>query len=217
MNSRVPYSRSFVCCAALVLQTTTHAVFIDSAATSQRHGQAQRQQSQHHHCRSNNDKLNRRHRRSSPLRTTETASSPPSSWVSPTTSCGGLTAAVLSVRGGDYGGNIANGDFNEVQGRHQMPPPKDECNDKQQRQRQEQDNNKAVDKIERIAADFKAKRDDIAADVRACGEAIAADFKAKHVKLTDEVLRERSPEAFGELGGHRSYDSATAVRSSCCG
>lgn len=92
-----------------------------------------------------------------------------------------------------------------------LPPPGGKQND-----------NKAAEKIEKIAADLRAKRDDIAADVRARGEAIATDLKAKQEaiaadlkatqeKITDEVLRDRSPEAFGELGGHKSYDSATAV------
>lgn len=73
--------------------------------------------------------------------------------------------------------------------------------------------NAAAEKIEKIAADFRTKTDDLAADVRARGEAISADLKAKQEKITDEVLRDRSPEAFGELGGHHSpYDSTTAVR-----
>ena len=71
----------------------------------------------------------------------------------------------------------------------------------------------AAEKIEKIAADFRTKTDDLAADVRARGEAIAADLKAKQEKITDEVLRDRSPEAFGELGGHHTpYDPTTAVR-----
>ncbi|CAM9117058.1 unnamed protein product [Scytosiphon promiscuus] len=71
----------------------------------------------------------------------------------------------------------------------------------------EQDSNP----IDRMTADLLAKRDNIAADIHAKGEAIAADFKSKQEKITDEMLRERSPEAFGELGGHSSsYDAATA-------
>lgn len=65
--------------------------------------------------------------------------------------------------------------------------------------------------IEKVAADLRAKRDDIAADVLARGQAIASELKVKQEKIADEVLRDRSPEAFGELGGHASYDSATAV------
>lgn len=66
--------------------------------------------------------------------------------------------------------------------------------------------------IDKLAADLRATRDHIAADIHARGEAIAADLKGKQEKIVDEVLRERSPEAFGELGGHASsYDSATAV------
>ncbi|CAM9318689.1 unnamed protein product [Hapterophycus canaliculatus] len=62
-----------------------------------------------------------------------------------------------------------------------------------------------------MTADLLAKKDHIAADIHARGEAVAADLKAKQEKITDEILRERSPEAFGELGGHSSsYDSATA-------
>ncbi|CAM9238358.1 unnamed protein product [Laminaria digitata] len=65
--------------------------------------------------------------------------------------------------------------------------------------------------MEKIAADFRAKTDCLAADVRVQGDAIAADLKAKQEKITDEVWRDRSPEAFGELGGHHSpYDSTTA-------
>ncbi|CAM9250230.1 unnamed protein product [Ectocarpus sp. 13 AM-2016] len=65
--------------------------------------------------------------------------------------------------------------------------------------------------IDKLAADLRATRDHIAADIHARGEAIAADLKGKQEKIVDEVLRERSPEAFGELGGHASsYDSATA-------
>lgn len=75
-----------------------------------------------------------------------------------------------------------------------------------------QESTASRERIEKIAENLKSKRDDIAADVRARGEAIAADLKAKQEKITDEVLRDRSPEAFGELGGHHSYDSATAVR-----
>lgn len=67
-------------------------------------------------------------------------------------------------------------------------------------------------KIEYIASELRARTDDIAADMRARGEAIAADLQAKQEKITDELLRDRSPEAFGELGGHRSYDPTTAVR-----
>lgn len=68
-----------------------------------------------------------------------------------------------------------------------------------------------------IAADLLAKGDNIAADIHARGEAIAADLKAKQEKVTDEILRERSPEAFGELGGHSSsYDPATAVSAHHC-
>lgn len=66
--------------------------------------------------------------------------------------------------------------------------------------------------IEKIAADLRAKKDHIATHIHARGEALAADLKAKQEKIADEVLRERSPEALGELGGHASsYDSATAV------
>lgn len=77
-----------------------------------------------------------------------------------------------------------------------------------------QESNAAVEKMEKLAADLRSKRDDIAADLRAKRDDIAADLKAKQEKITDEVLRDRSPEAFGELGGHQSsyeYDSATAV------
>ncbi len=67
--------------------------------------------------------------------------------------------------------------------------------------------------LEKIAADLRAKKEHIATHINDRKEAIAADLKAKQEKIADEVLRERSPEAFGELGGHASsYDSATAVR-----
>ena len=72
-------------------------------------------------------------------------------------------------------------------------------------------NNPAVEKIEQFAADLRAKKDDIVENVRAQGEAIAEGLKAKQEKLADEVLRDRSPEVFGGLDGHHSYDSATAV------
>lgn len=66
--------------------------------------------------------------------------------------------------------------------------------------------------LEKIAADLRAKKEHIATHISDRKEAIAADLKAKQEKIADEVLRERSPEAFGELGGHASsYDSATAV------
>lgn len=123
------------------------------------------------------------------------------------------------VRGGEHSSNpdeaegVGAGDGaqnTERQGEQpryfrDFPPP---------RARDQQDGgHAAADKIEKIAADFRAKTDDLAADVRARREAIAADLKAKQEKITDEVLRDRSPEAFGELGGHHSpYDSTTAVR-----
>lgn len=66
--------------------------------------------------------------------------------------------------------------------------------------------------IEKLAADLRAKKEHIATHLHDRKEAFAADLKAKQEKIADEVLRERSPEAFGELGGHASsYDSATAV------
>lgn len=66
--------------------------------------------------------------------------------------------------------------------------------------------------IEKLAADLRAKKEHIATHIHDRKEAFAADLKAKQEKIADEVLRERSPEAFGELGGHASsYDSATAV------
>lgn len=66
--------------------------------------------------------------------------------------------------------------------------------------------------IEKLAADLRATKENIATHIQDRKEAFTADLKAKQEKLTDEVLRERSPEAFGELGGHASsYDSATAV------
>lgn len=66
--------------------------------------------------------------------------------------------------------------------------------------------------IEKLAADLRAKKEHITTHINDRKEALAADLKAKQEKIADEVLRERSPEAFGELGGHASsYDSATAV------
>ena len=68
--------------------------------------------------------------------------------------------------------------------------------------------------IEKLAADLRAKKEHIATHIHDRKEAFTADLKAKQEKIADEVLRERSPEAFGELGGHASsYDSATAVSS----
>lgn len=66
--------------------------------------------------------------------------------------------------------------------------------------------------IEKLAADLRAKKEHIATHIHDRKEAFTAELKAKQEKIADEVLRERSPEAFGELGGHASsYDSATAV------
>lgn len=87
-----------------------------------------------------------------------------------------------------------------------FPPPSSSTSSKQH-----DSSNAAVEKIEKLAAELRAKRDDITAEVRARGEALAAELKAKQEKIADEVLRDRSPEAFGELNGHHSYDSATAV------
>lgn len=81
---------------------------------------------------------------------------------------------------------------------HDFPPPSN-------------GSNPAVEKIEKLAAEIRAKRDDITAEIRARGEVLAAELKAKQEMIADEVLRDRSPEAFGELNGHHSYDSATAV------
>lgn len=132
----------------------------------------------------------------------------------------GLTRAPLAVRGGSAGTNDDTEDEaenDEARSRdyrsfmQQVPPPYGGGIDSDNSDNSRQEN-KPAERIEKIAADLKARRDDIAADVRARGEAIAADLKAKQAKIADEVLRDRSPEAFGELGGHRSYDSATAVR-----
>lgn len=90
-----------------------------------------------------------------------------------------------------------------------FPPPSSPIASKQH-----DSSNAAVEKIEKLAAELRAKRDDITAEVRARGEALAAELKAKQEKIADEVLRDRSPEAFGELNGHHSYDSATAVSTS---
>lgn len=111
--------------------------------------------------------------------------------------------SLLTLRGGFESGSIGGGaDSTELQ--------REGSNDFQSHPSGKHDT-RAVDKIEKIAADLRAKRDDIAADVRARSEAFKADLKAKHEKITDEVLRDRSPEVVGELCGHRSYDSTTAV------
>lgn len=138
---------------------------------------------------------------------------PRSCWTQPTRAEG--LKPVLAVRGG--AGGTANTEeeagepplyrsssWSGSRNFLQQPPPGGHNKEEK----------KASERIEKIAENLKAKRDDIAADVRARGEALAADLKAKQEKITDEVLRDRSPEAFGELGGHHSYDSATAVRRS---
>lgn len=108
---------------------------------------------------------------------------------------------VLSVRGGQEGNGIIGNNASE-QSRYVDTGVTSS----------KQESNAAVEKMEKIAADLRSKRDDIAADLRAKRDDIAADLKAKQEKITDEVLRDRSPEALGELGGHQSsYDSATAV------
>lgn len=109
--------------------------------------------------------------------------------------------SVLSVRGGQEGSGISGNNASE-QSRYVDAGATSS----------KQESHAAVEKMEKIAADLRSKRDDIAADLRAKRDDIAADLKAKQEKITDEVLRDRSPEAFGELGGHQSsYDSATAV------
>lgn len=136
-----------------------------------------------------------------------------SAWLSPH-----AERSTWTVRGGQRSNNR-----DEAEGDHGTQNTKREGDGEQPRYfrdfppsgaRDQQDGvSAAAKKIEKIAADFRTKTDDLAADVRARGEAIAADLKAKQGKITDEVLRDRSPEAFGELGGHHTpYDPTTAVR-----
>lgn len=67
--------------------------------------------------------------------------------------------------------------------------------------------------MKKFSSASSSTTDDVAEAVRTRGEGIAADLNLKQEPTQDETLRDHSSAAFGDPGGHTSYDPATAVSS----